>query len=636
MTQIGHVPGAGSTAATASERARKEMLRDARIASRGGSRPRIGADALCEALLRQGSDVIWGYPGGVILPLYDVLVDHPQLRHILVRHEQAAAHAADGYARASGRVGVCLGTSGPGATNLVTGIGTAMLDSVPMVVITGNVPGALLGKDAFQEIDITGITLPMTKHNYLVRSADEIPSVVAEAFHLARTGRPGPVHVDITKDALMGETQAQHPSEEEVVAGLPGYRPKLDGHPRQVKAIADAIAAAERPMFLVGHGILISHAEEELLALARKSQIPVTWTLLGIGAIDERDPLAYGYMGMHGWKHANRAIQSADLIIAVGMRFDDRVTGNVRTFAPKARIAHVDIDPAEIGKNVVADIPVVGDAKSVLAALLPLAPEIDPARRAPFYAELAAWRAESEESPWHGSGGWREGVLSADFVVDRIAAGSDHDANLTADVGQNQMWVARYGGFHRANSHLSSGGLGTMGFALPAAMGAAIGVPSKRSWAIAGDGGFQMTLQELATIAQERIPVKIALLDNKKLGMIRQWQEIVYAGNYHSEQLNGPDYLKLCEAYGIPAWRVSEPEEVDAAVAAANAVDGPAMIWFEIAERQNVYPMMPAGKGLSDLIDKWGDDGEDVTDGAAGPRHDPTGSNDGGAGGATR
>ncbi|MEY4045941.1 MAG: acetolactate synthase, large subunit, biosynthetic type [Chloroflexota bacterium] len=637
MTQIGHVPGAGTAAAAESERARKEMLRDARIDSRDGARPRIGADALCEALLRQGSDVMWGYPGGVILPLYDVLADHPKLRHILVRHEQGAAHAADGYARASGRVGVCLGTSGPGATNLVTGIGTAMLDSVPMVVITGNVPGALLGKDAFQEIDITGITLPMTKHNYLVRSADEIPAVVAEAFHIARSGRPGPVHVDITKDALMGQTSAPHPSDEEVLAGLPGYRPKMEGHPRQLKSVAEAITAAERPMLLVGHGILISHAETELLALARKAQIPVAWTLLGIGAIDERDPLAYGYMGMHGWKHANRAIQSADLILAVGMRFDDRVTGNVRTFAPKARIVHVDIDPAEIGKNVVADIPVVGDAKSVLGALLPLIDTVDASRRAALFAELATWRAESVESPWHGSGGWRDGVLSADFVVDRIAAGCDHDANLTADVGQNQMWVARYGGFRRTNSHLSSGGLGTMGFALPAAMGAAVAVPEKRSWAIAGDGGFQMTLQELATIVQEKIPVKIALLDNKKLGMIRQWQEIVYAGNYHSEQLNGPDYLKLCEAYGVPAWKVSKPEEVDAAVAAANAVDGPAMIWFEIAERQNVYPMMPAGKGLSDLIDKWGDDGEDVTDGASGPRRDPADPADGsGSGGAAR
>ena len=624
MTQVGHVPGAGSPAADAAERARKEMLRDGRISARNGTRPRIGADVLCEALLLQGVDVIWGYPGGVILPLYDVLSDHPGLRHILVRHEQAAAHAADGYARASGRVGVCLGTSGPGATNLVTGIGTAMLDSVPMVVITGNVPAALLGKDAFQEIDITGITLPMTKHNYLVRNANDIPHAVAEAFHLARSGRPGPVHVDITKDALMGETSAPHPSQSEIEAGLPGYRPKLDGNPRQLKTIAAAIAAAERPMFLVGHGVLIAKAERELLELARLAQIPIAWTLLGIGAVDERDPLAYGYMGMHGWKHVNRAIQTADLLIAVGMRFDDRVTGNVRTYAPHAKIVHIDIDPAEIGKNVVADLPVVGDAQHVLAALIPLVERVDPSRRAGYVAELAGWRAESEGAAWHGSGAWRDGLLSADFVVERIAEGSGHDANLIADVGQNQMWVARYGHFRRANSHLSSGGLGTMGFALPAAMGAAISMPTKVAWAIAGDGGFQMTLQELATIVQERIPVKIALMDNKKLGMIRQWQEIVYGGNYHSEQLAGPDYVKLCEAYGLPAWKVGTPGDVDAAVAAALAVDGPALIWFEIAEKQNVFPMMPAGKGLSDLIDKWGDDGEDVTEGAAGPRPDPS------------
>jgi len=631
MTQARHVPGAESDAARSTERARKEMLRDARVEARGGAaRPRIGADALCEALLLQGADVIWGYPGGVILPLYDVLVDHPSLRHILVRHEQAAAHAADGYARASGRVGVCLGTSGPGATNLVTGIATAMLDSVPMVAITGNVPGVLIGKDAFQEIDITGITLPMTKHNYLVRSADEIPHAIAEAFHLARTGRPGPVHVDITKDALMAETAAPHPTPAEVEAGLPGYRPKVDGNARQLKAVAAALAAAKRPVLLVGHGVVISQAEASLLQFARKAHIPITWTLLGIGAIDETDPLAYGYMGMHGWKHVNRAIQSADLLLAIGMRFDDRVTGNVRTYAPNATIVHVDIDPAEIGKNVVADIPIVGDAKHVLDALLPLVEAVNPASRAEYLAELAAWRSESESSAWHGSGAWRDGLLSADFVVERISEGSAHDANLIADVGQNQMWVARYGGFRRPNSHLSSGGLGTMGFALPAAMGAAIGVPEKRAWAIAGDGGFQMTLQELATIVQERIPVKIALMDNKKLGMIRQWQEIVYAGNYHSEQLAGPDYLKLCEAYGIPAWKVSKPADVDAAVSAANAASGPAFIWFEIAERQNVYPMMPAGKGLSDLIDKWGDDGEDVTEGASGPRRDPSDRSAGG------
>jgi acetolactate synthase-1/2/3 large subunit len=597
-----HVPAAGTPAAEAVERARTAMLHEAK--PRG--RTRIGADVVLEALLRQGANVLFGYPGGVILPLYDVLGDYPDLRHVLVRHEQGAAHAADGYARATGRVGVCMGTSGPGATNLVTGLATSQLDSVPVVAITGNVPAALIGKDAFQEIDITGITLPMTKHNYLVRDADELPRVLAEAFHIARTGRPGPVHVDITKDALQQETRAPHPTEEEVSAGLPGFKPNFEGHPRQVRLAAAEIDAAQRPVILAGHGVLVAQAWDDLRAFAERTQIPVAHTLLGIGAIDETHPLSYGYMGMHGWKHVNKAIQSADLLIAFGMRFDDRVTGKVSTYAPGARIIHVDVDPSEIGKNVAVDVPIVGDVGRVLRALTPLVKERTAAERADYFAELAAWRADSEGSSWHGSGGWRGGVLSADFVVARIGELTSHDATLIADVGQNQMWLARYAGFRRPNSHLSSGGLGTMGYSMPAGMGAALGRPDKETWAIAGDGGFQMTLQELATLVQDRIPVKIALLDNKKLGMIRQWQEIVYGGNYHSSSLFGPDYLKLCEAYGIPAWKASRPEDVDGAIRAAQAVDGPALIWFEIAEQQNVFPMMPAGKGLSDLIEKWG------------------------------
>ena len=596
-----HLPGAGSAAAAAVDAARGAMLHEAK--PRG--RTRIGADVVCEALLREGSDVLFGYPGGVVLPLYDVLGDYPALRHVLVRHEQGAAHAADGFARASGKVGVCLGTSGPGATNLVTGLATAQLDSIPVVAITGNVVSALLGKDAFQEIDITGITLPMTKHNYLVRDADELPGVLAEAFHLARSGRPGPVHVDITKDALQQETRAAHPSPEAVAAGLPGFRPTLEGHPRQLRVAAKAISEARRPVILAGHGVLLSRAWDELRELAERAQIPVAHTLLGIGALDETHPLSYGFMGMHGWKHVNRAIQSADLLIALGMRFDDRVTGKVSTYATGARIIHVDIDPSEIGKNVAVDVPVVGDVGRVLRALVPLVREVPPAERATYFAELAEWRRESEGSSWHGSGAWRDGLLSADYVVSRIGELTGHDATLVADVGQNQMWLARYAGFRRPDSHLSSGGLGTMGYGMPAAMGAALGRPDKATWAIVGDGGFQMTLQELATLVQDRIPVRIALFDNKKLGMIRQWQEIIYAGNYHSASLLGPDYLKLCEAYGIPAWKATRPDQVDEAIAAAQAVDGPALVWFEIAEEQNVFPMMPAGQGLSDLIEKW-------------------------------
>ena len=604
--RFNHMPGAGSARADAINAGRHEMLTDTlrkqikSLADRGVKRPRIGADALCEALLNQGVDVFFGFPGGVLLPLYDVLGDYPELRHILVRHEQGAAHAADGYARASGKTGVCLGTSGPGATNLVTGIGNAMLDSVPMVAITGNVVSSLLGKDAFQEIDITGITLPCSKHNYLVSDPNEIPRVFAEAFHIASTGRPGPVHVDVTKDALMGVCTAEHPTE----LDLPGFKPKLDGHYRQIKLAAQEIARAQRPVILAGHGVLISNATDELLQLAEKAQIPVAHTLLGVGAMDETHPLSLGFVGMHGWKHVNKAIQSADLLIALGMRFDDRVTGHVPTFAPYARIVHVDIDPAEIGKNVAVEVPIVGDVKRVLTALLPQVEVVAQETRAAYLAELAEWRAESVKTPWHGSGAWRNGQLSADYVVARIGEASHHDATIVADVGQNQMWTARYGGFRRPNSHISSGGLGTMGYGLPAAMGAAVGRPDKETWAIVGDGGLQMTSQELMTLVQDNIPVKIALLDNHKLGMIRQWQELVYSGNYHSSNLLGPDWLKLAEAYGVAGFKASTPEEVGVAIAAARAVKGPVLVHFEIAEQQNVFPMMPAGKGLSDLLEE--------------------------------
>jgi acetolactate synthase I/II/III large subunit len=594
-----HVPAAGTPQAAEIERARSQMLSDAKPRNR----TRIGADVLCEALLRQGVRVLFGYPGGVILPLYDILDDYPELRHVLVRHEQGAAHAADGYARATGEVGVCLGTSGPGATNLVTGIGTAMLDSIPMVAITGNVPGALIGKDAFQEIDITGITLPMTKHNFLVRDADDLPRVFAEAFHIARTGRPGPVHIDITKDALQGDTRVPHPD----VVDLPGFKPTFDGHPRQLRLAAAAVNEAQRPVILAGHGVLLSRAVDELRAFAEKAQVPVAHTLLGVGAIDETHPLSYGYMGMHGWKHVNRAIQSADLLIALGMRFDDRVTGKVSTYAPHARIVHCDIDPSEIGKNVAVDVPIVGDVRRVLQALTPLVAERRAEERSTYFAELADWRQESESSSWHGSGAWRDGLLSADFVVSRLGELTDHDATLVADVGQHQMWLARYAGFRRPDSHLSSGGLGTMGYGLPAAMGAALGRPDKETWAVVGDGGFQMTVQEMLTCAVDRIPVKVALMDNKKLGMIRQWQEIIYGGNYHSAHLPGPDWPTLAAAYGWPCFRATKPEEVDQAIRAAQSVDGPALVWFEIAETQNVFPMMPAGKGLSDLIETWGE-----------------------------
>ena len=426
--------------------------------SRPRRRTRIGADVVCEALLRQGVDVFFSYPGGVILPLYDVLGDYPELRHILVRHEQGGAHAADGYARVTGRVGVCMGTSGPGATNLVTGIGTALLDSVPIVAITGNVPGALIGKDAFQEIDINGITLPMTKHNYLVRDADDLPRVIAEAFHIARSGRPGPgPHRHHEGRPPAGdEPPTTRPTRRSSRACRASARTSTPNG-RQLKLAAAEIAKAKRPMILAGHGVLHAEAWDDLVAFAEKTQIPVAHTLLGIGAIDETHPLSYGFMGMHGWKHVNRAIQSADLLFAIGMRFDDRVTGNVRTYAPYARIVHVDIDPAEIGKNVAVEVPIVGDAGRVLRALTPMVEAVEPATRADYFAELAEWRRESEGSSWHGSGAWRDGLLSADYVVSRIGELTDHAATYVADVGQNQMWLARYAGFRQPNSHVSSG-----------------------------------------------------------------------------------------------------------------------------------------------------------------------------------
>jgi acetolactate synthase-1/2/3 large subunit len=378
----------------------------------------------------------------------------------------------------------------------------------------------------------------------------------------------------------------------------------MDGNYRQIKLAAHEIAQAERPVILAGHGVLIADATAELRELAEKAQIPVAHTLLGVSAMDETHPLSLGFVGMHGWKHVNKAIQSADLLIALGMRFDDRVTGHVPTFAPYARIVHVDIDPAEIGKNVAVEVPIVGDVKRVLKVLLEQVQPVAPERRAAYLKELADWRAESVEAPWHGSGAWRNGQLSADYVVARIGEATEHDATLVADVGQNQMWTARYGGFRRPNSHISSGGLGTMGFGLPAAMGAAIGRPDKETWAIVGDGGLQMTVQELMTLVQDHIPVRVALLNNHKLGMVRQWQELVYAGNYHSSHLLGPDWCKLAEAYGLAAFKADRPEQVDAAIAAARAVDGPALIEFCIAEQQNVFPMMPAGKGLSDLLEE--------------------------------
>jgi acetolactate synthase-1/2/3 large subunit len=561
--------------------------------------PRIGARALCEALVAQGVDTIFGYPGGAVLPIYDVLREYP-LRHVLVRHEQGGAHAADGFSRAGGGVGVAMATSGPGAINLVTGLATAMMDSVPMVAITGNVARSLLGRDAFQETDIVGIALPVTKYATLVTDPDEVPMAVAQAFEIATSGRPGPVLLDFPKDVLQLETSAPHPTADEL--GLPGLLRPERGVVPEADELAATIAAAERPLILAGHGVQIAEATELLRQVAERGEIPVAHTLLGIGNMDETHPLSLGYAGMHGWMHVNKAIQQCDLLIGIGMRYDDSITGSTRTFAPKAKIVHVDVDRSEIGKNVPTDLGIVADAGDVLAALLERLPQSE--RRSAWWEELDAWREVSERRSWHGSGGWRFGRLSADYVIAKIGEATDHQATLVSDVGQNQMWAARYFGFRRPFAHLSSGGLGTMGYSVPAAMGAALARPEHETWAVVGDGGFQMTMQELATLVAEQIPVKIAVLNNHKLGMIRQWQELVYEGNYHSAELFGPDLVRLCEAYGMAGFRATSPDEVEQVIAAARRESGPALIDFQLDDAQNVYPMMLPGKGLSDMVEE--------------------------------
>jgi acetolactate synthase I/II/III large subunit len=560
--------------------------------------PRIGARAVCEALIAQGVTTIFGYPGGAVLPIYDVLREFP-IRHVLVRHEQGAAHAADGYSRATGEVGVAMATSGPGAINLVTGLATAMMDSVPMVAITGNVPRALLGKDAFQETDIVGIALPVTKYATLVTEPDEVPLAIAEAFEIARSGRPGPVLIDFPKDVLQAETDAPLPGPGDL--RLPGLLRPVRGDVPAADALAEMIGDAERPLILSGHGVQIAGATDLLRQVAERAEMPVAHTLLGVGNLDERHRLSLGYAGMHGWMHVNKAIQHCDLLIGIGCRFDDRITGKPSTFAPQARTVHVDVDRSEIGKNVRTELGIVADAGDLLAALLRRLPQSAP-RRA-WQEQLAEWRTVSESRPWHGSGAWREGRLSADFVVEQIGEATGHAATLVSDVGQNQMWAARYYGFRRPYAHLSSGGLGTMGYAVPAAMGAALGAPEHETWAITGDGGFQMTMQELGTLMQDQIPIRIAVLNNHKLGMIRQWQEIIYDANYHSAELFGPDLVRLCEAYGIPAFRATRPEQVPGVIAAARAAPGPALIDFHLDEAQNIYPMMLPGLGLSEMVE---------------------------------
>ncbi len=550
-----------------------------------------GGEIVCESLVREGVDVIFGILGGAILPLYDVLPRYPQLRHILVRHEQCAAHSADGYARATGKVGVCFATSGPGATNLVTGIANANLDSSPIVAITGQVARPFIGKDAFQEVDITGITLPVTKHNYLVLEASSLAKTVKEAFYLARTGRPGPVLIDIPRDVFIEAAEFHYPTK----IDLPGYKPILRGHPAQIKKAAKVINEAIQPVIIAGRGVILSRAFAELKQLAETTQIPVVTTLLGIGCFPENHFLSFGMLGMHGMTYANKAVTAADVIIAIGMRMDDRATANVNGFAPKARIIHIDIDPAEIGKNVRVDVPIVGDVKAVISELNK---QIMPAQHIDWIRQLDDWRKEHPLT----SNGDTNGLLPQ-FVIRKLYEVTRGDATIVTGVGQNQMWAAQHYYYDKPNRLISSGGLGTMGFGLPAAIGAKIGCPESNVWCVDGDGSFQMTIQELATITQEKVGVKIAIINNGYLGMPRQWQELLYQKRYVATRLTGPDFVKVAEAYGIPGLKVKYKEEVVPAIEQAMAEPGPFLIDFVVEPEENVFPMVPPGASLNEVIE---------------------------------
>lgn len=550
-----------------------------------------GARILCESLVKEGVEVIFGFPGGAVLPLYDVLPQYPQLRHILVRHEQGAVHAADAYARVTGKVGVCLATSGPGACNLVTGIANAHLDSSPVVAITGQVARPFIGKDAFQEIDITGITVPITKHNYLVLRADEIAMVVKEAFHIAGTGRPGPVLIDIPRDVFIEEATFEYPEKVE----LRGYKPTVRGHAVQIKKAAKLITESKRPVILAGRGVIISGAYEELRELAEKAQIPVITTLLGISSFPEDHVLSLGMMGMHGTAYANLAVDGSDLIISIGMRFDDRATGKVSGFAPHAQVIHIDVDPAEIGKNVRVTVPIVGEVKNVLRTLNK---QLEAKKHPVWIGQVEEWR---RAHPLHID--YDADNIQPQYVVSKICEVTQGNAIITTGVGQNQMWAAQHFCYRKPNSFVSSGGLGTMGFELPAAIGAKVGRPDETVWAIAGDGGFQMTIQELGTAVQDNISVKIAILNNGYLGMVRQWQDLFYERRYVATPLSNPDFVKVAEAYGMPGIRVTDKSKVVSAIKKAMKHKGPFLIDFVVEPEENVYPMVAPGCTLAEILD---------------------------------
>ncbi len=552
---------------------------------------KTGSQIICESLIAEGVEVMFGFPGGYILPFYDTLHQYPQLRHILVRHEQGAAHAADGYARATGKVGVCVATSGPGATNLVTGIANAHMDSVPIVAFTGQVARQFISKDAFQEIDITGITLPITKHSYVATDAASMASVMKEAFHIARTGRPGPVLIDLPRDVQLDQAEFVYPEK----VNLPGYKIPTRGHPTQLKHAARLINEAERPLIIAGRGVIISGGSEELKQFAEAAQIPIITTLLGIGCFPGNHVLSYGMAGMHGSGYANKALDSTDLLIAIGMRFDDRITGKISAFAPHAKIIHIDLDPAEIGKNVHVDVPIVGDVKVVLQAMLKT---IERQQHIDWLNQLDDWRQQYPMTDI------RNGTaLLPQYVIQKLYEATGGDAVVVTGVGQHQMWTAQHYTFHSPGDFITSGGLGTMGFGLPASMGAKVGRPDKTVWCIDGDGSLQMTIQELATLVQDNIAVKIAVLNNGYLGMVRQWQELFYERRYTATPLSCPDFVKVAEAYCIPGTRVTDREEVTPAIEQAMACDGPYLIDFRIEPEENVFPMVPPGAAVGEFIE---------------------------------
>jgi len=559
---------------------------------------RNGSNVILESFEEEGVDTVFGYPGGAVINLYDEIYDS-DINHVLTRHEQAAAHAADGYARVTGDIGVCIATSGPGATNLVTGIATADMDSVPILAITGQVPTDMIGNDAFQEADVTGITMPITKHNYLVQDTDDLPRTMKEAFYLAQSGRPGPVLVDLPKDVQTGETDAEYPSIDDVKRGARGYSPTYEGHPRQIKKAADAIADANRPVIYAGGGVVKAEAHLELRSLAEITKAPVTTTLMALGTFPESDPLSLGMLGMHGTKAANYAVTESDLLVAVGARFDDRVTGKLEGFAPNAKVIHIDIDPAEISKNVEADIPIVGDAKNVVQDLNEALKQKSVKDTSKWREKVKRWKKEHpldyEES---------DQVVKPQRVVEAISDHTPDDTIVSTEVGQCQMWAAQFYEFHEPRTFISSGGLGTMGYGFPAAIGAQVAKPDTQVWDIAGDGSFQMNIQELATVSQNDIPVKVAILNNGYLGMVRQWQELFFGERYSSTDLNQvPDFARVAESYGVKGITVERPSEVEDAVEEAADHDGPVVVDFRVAREENVFPMVPAGAAINEILE---------------------------------